>query len=164
MSLPRLATISKLADFITVPLAITAVGFCYAPSPAAAACLILGIVAWTFLEYWMHRALHGPQLLEFHMQHHRRPRDLSGGALYSTMIIQFMVLVSCTWPTAAPALQGVLIGYLWFICVHWLIHHTKPSGIVMRRFASNHAAHHRGGQRMYGVSTALWDHVFGTTE
>src|SRR6267378_2425981 len=55
---------------------------------------------------------------------------------------------------------GALVAYAWYLFVHHCAHHGPdklPLPLLM-----HHQSHHRFATRNYGVSTTLWDHVFGT--
>jgi hypothetical protein len=51
-------------------------------------------------------------------------------------------------------------GYAWYLFVHHCAHHSRKHS----RFPllKHHRSHHKFATRNYGVSTTLWDHVFGT--
>jgi sterol desaturase/sphingolipid hydroxylase (fatty acid hydroxylase superfamily) len=59
---------------------------------------------------------------------------------------------------------GFLLAYVWYVAVHYASHHwhAEPRGYfsgVKRR----HAVHHYNDiVGNFGVTTPLWDHVFGT--
>ncbi len=71
---------------------------------------------------------------------------------------------------AGPALGigvalGWMLGYLFYEMMHWRAHARSPRGrydLWLRR----HHFHHHFGHPManHGVTTALWDHVYGTFE
>jgi sterol desaturase/sphingolipid hydroxylase (fatty acid hydroxylase superfamily) len=65
--------------------------------------------------------------------------------------------------TAATA--GLVCGYLWYVLVHYAAHHWQPRpGSYLYRTRMRHAQHHhQSEQGNFGVTTSLWDHVFGTT-
>jgi sterol desaturase/sphingolipid hydroxylase (fatty acid hydroxylase superfamily) len=60
---------------------------------------------------------------------------------------------------------GVMFGYWWYGVVHHIIHHhaNSPSPSYFNDLRAWHMRHHfspKGGN--FGVTTHLWDHVFGT--
>jgi sterol desaturase/sphingolipid hydroxylase (fatty acid hydroxylase superfamily) len=57
-------------------------------------------------------------------------------------------------------LAGVLVAYAWYLFVHHSAHHG-PNYLPLS-LLKHHKAHHRFASRNYGVSTTLWDQVFGT--
>lgn len=166
------------SDFMTVPLALVAICLLRLPHVHGLAAYLLafaaGATAWTFIEYWVHRALHmrsfpGLKALHGltragHMRHHQKPAEAPGGTLYSTAIILAFFLTAVWAPTVVPELLGFLVGYLVFITLHHAEHHAvELRGPIIRRLAENHALHHSAGPgRMFGVSCSVWDRVFGT--
>jgi sterol desaturase/sphingolipid hydroxylase (fatty acid hydroxylase superfamily) len=66
---------------------------------------------------------------------------------------------------AFAAFSGIIAGWLWYGIVHHVIHHRRPRGLaVALRVASHrHLLHHSpylSGN--FGVTTAVWDRLFGT--
>jgi sterol desaturase/sphingolipid hydroxylase (fatty acid hydroxylase superfamily) len=51
---------------------------------------------------------------------------------------------------------GALVAYAWYLFVH-----HGPDKLPLP-LLKHHQSHHRFATRNYGVSTTLWDHVFGT--
>jgi sterol desaturase/sphingolipid hydroxylase (fatty acid hydroxylase superfamily) len=62
-----------------------------------------------------------------------------------------------------PIVAGGALAYLWYDLLHYAIHRgplRSRLGAALRR---NHLMHHYMlPERRFGVSTTLWDHVFGT--
>lgn len=130
-----------------------------------------GILAWSGIEYLLHRfVLHGLQpFRRWHAEHHQRPAALICiPTTLSAMLIGGLVffpalLFAGTWHATALTL-GVLSGYLFYAIVHHATHHWRvgDSGWLKRR-KRWHALHHKGEpQACFGVTSAFWDHVFGT--
>ena len=166
----RIRAALAYSDFLTVPMAIADV-LVYRPPASIVAIggIAAGALAWTLIEYWVHRALHLRSLRRMrapraHMRHHAYPREAPGGTLYSSAIVLFLVLIAVGVAAMAPAIAGVLLGYLWFIVLHHAEHHgVRLRGSILTRLVANHDLHHHAGSaRMFGVTTALWDHVFRT--
>jgi sterol desaturase/sphingolipid hydroxylase (fatty acid hydroxylase superfamily) len=155
------------SDFITTPIAIVVVAVAMPAFRVVHVIdIVLGVLTWTFFEYWLHRALHWRRFsmgFALHMGHHQHPSDPSGGTLYSTMVIGALVLIAWKFGVGSFVI-GVLLGYMWFIVLHHLLHNLiNVDGLIIRALAENHEIHHHEGpQRMFGVSTSLWDLVFGT--
>lgn len=134
--------------------------------------VLVGLFSWTLVEYGLHRfVLHGPQPFRgWHAEHHRRPRALIGTptALSATLIaaLVFMpaLLLGDLWRACALTL-GLLTGYFLYSIVHHAIHHWRAGNSWTRRARHRHALHHSPVEPAgrYGVSTGLWDVVFGTT-
>jgi len=130
-----------------------------------------GLLGWTLLEYVLHRALfhHAPLLAAIHARHHAAPAELIGTPAWVSMMIGTIAVAVPAWAmlgfnlgTAATA--GLVGGYLWYVFVHYAAHHWRPGrGTYLYRVRLRHARHHhRSDEGNFGVSTDLWDRVFGT--
>ena len=154
--------LQKLTDFVTVPTAI-AVLFVAAPSINRPAVFVLGFVAWTLLEYGVHRLLHVRRFRAAHMRHHQHPRELVGGTAYTTAALVVMVAIGACAPLLAPGLQGLLAGYFVFMTLHAINHHAPRLARWLPGAMRLHDRHHHGpADRCFGVTTAAWDRLFGT--
>ena len=58
---------------------------------------------------------------------------------------------------------GFLLGYLMYGTMHYAIHAWNPPFKWMKGLWRNHHLHHyKNEHNGYGVSSTIWDHVFGT--
>jgi len=58
---------------------------------------------------------------------------------------------------------GFLIGYLMYGTMHYAIHAWNPPFKWMKPLWRNHHLHHYKNEHQgFGVSSTIWDHVFGT--
>ena len=117
-----------------------------------------GAVAWTLSEYVVHRfVLHNLTPTQ-HALHHANPDEP-----VLTVFWQIWLCFALVYSIAGGAfLSGALIAYAWYLFVHHCAHHRPrnlPSPLL-----KHHRNHHRFATRNYGVSTTLWDHVFGTAQ
>jgi len=137
---------------------------------AASACVAGGLAAWTLLEYGLHRfVLHGLAPFKgWHEEHHRRPVALicSPTIVSATLLFAFVFLpvlaLAGLWNACALTL-GTVSGYLIYAITHHATHHWRADGAWLKRRKRWHALHHHGaGARSYGVTSAFWDHVFGS--
>jgi cyclopropane-fatty-acyl-phospholipid synthase len=137
-----------------------------------AAFVLVGLASWTVIEYAAHRfVLHGLQpFRRWHAQHHQRPTAL----IYApTILIAILIVTLVFLPTlllgdlwrACALTLGVLTGYLAYSITHHATHHWRTQSAWLRQRQHWHALHHRPIEHVgcYGVTTALWDHVFGTS-
>ncbi len=143
-----------------------------------AAWILLGYLAWTFTEYWLHRCIFhlspagglGARLhWMMHGIHHDHPNDplrlvMPPGAslpLAAAFVGLFHLLLS---PGAAWALgTGFLAGYLAYDMVHYAVHHRAPRGPVGRRLRELHLRHHfQDDTTGFGVSVPWLDVLFRT--
>ncbi len=136
-----------------------------------------GIFFWTFMEYILHRfAFHHHPNTErgkrinyvLHGNHHEYPRDkerLFMPAVPSLIIASafFFVFYLALGKYVFPFFPGFMLGYLVYGSMHYAIHAWNPPFKWMKGLWRNHHLHHYKHSDMgFGVSSTLWDHVFGT--
>lgn len=145
--------------------------------PALLLAVLLGALGWTALEYALHRwVLHGLRpFSDWHAQHHQRPRAHLGtptvvsAPLFGALIFAPAWALAGPW-TASAMMLGLLLGYLAYSAMHLALHHPARHPGARRAgwlgaHARWHARHHGAGpgaRVCYGVTTRLWDRVFGT--
>lgn len=132
---------------------------------------------WTFFEYLMHRwvfhfASERPAVQRFiyilHGNHHEYPRDrerlfmppIPSLILSSLLFMLFYLLMGLN---AYDFFPGFLLGYLMYGSMHYAIHAWNPPFRWMKPLWRNHHLHHYKSESLgFGVSSSLWDYVFGT--
>jgi 4-hydroxysphinganine ceramide fatty acyl 2-hydroxylase len=137
---------------------------------------LVGLLSWSLFEYIAHRFLFhlhatGPRAQRFvymmHGIHHEYPRDK--GRLFMPVIpsitlatiIFFATRLLMGWSSLA-FFPGFLFGYLCYGSMHYAMHAFAPPGFL-KALWRNHALHHYGApDKGYGVSSVLWDIIFGT--
>jgi hypothetical protein len=100
-----------------------------------------GLVALTLSEYIIH---------------HARPQDAIDKVFWQIWLA-FAVLYLIA---GGAVLAGALVAYAWYLFVHYCAHHNPA--ILPSSLLKHHLDHHRFANRNYGVTTKLWDRVFGT--
>lgn len=128
------------------------------------------LIAWTAIEYFGHRyILHRLPLFSApHKAHHLEPQSLIGIPYWLSLVISVVILaglgIFTAWPNALSIELGLLVGYLWYISVHAIIHHKlgrlSRYWKMVRRHHSIH--HYRSETSNFGVTTPVWDYVFRT--
>ncbi|KAI4372085.1 hypothetical protein MLD38_010366 [Melastoma candidum] len=105
----------------------------------------------------------------FHGCHHKHPMDglrlvfpPAGTAILCVPVYNLLRLIST--PTTTPALfGGVLMGYVIYECTHYYLHYGQPSSSMPQKLKKYHLNHHyRMQSKSFGITSSLWDHVFGT--
>lgn len=139
---------------------------------ATLARVLAGVVAWTLIEYLVHRfVLHRVHPFKgWHAAHHARPQAAIGlPTPISAALFAGLVYAPAAW-LAGPALArdftlGVLVGYLAYALVHQGVHRPAAGRRWLARQRRWHARHHAatGSAVAWGVTSAFWDHVFGTS-
>ena len=173
----RLSKAGYYADFVIYPVIILALAAAELwPAQSAArlqwllACLA-GLAGWTLAEYLIHRfAFHRiPLLMRMHDMHHANPSALIGAPLWSSLAAFGLgVFIPLWWQAgfdlASGLTTGLMLGYLWYGVVHAAVHRYRlDRGSFLYRTKLRHARHHYGNQEgNFGVTTGLWDRVFGT--
>ncbi len=138
----------------------------------------VGVLGWTFNEYWLHRWLfHLPPSrnrmlvnIQFmlHGYHHEHPND--PGRLVAPLILSWpiaIVLAVAYWALLGalwkPLFAGTTLGYLAYDWIHYYTHHGRPMGRLGRYLRRLHISHHyRDATTNFGLSSPLWDYVFQT--
>ena len=129
-----------------------------------------GVVFWTFAEYLVHRYIyhHVPYFKKYHDAHHDEPEALIGAPSVVSPALIFAFIFAPVWPLGLTIATGFTAGAFLGYCGYMLAHHashqwtTKP-GSYLFHLRQHHARHHYAHDLCnFGVSTAIWDHVFGT--
>lgn len=139
---------------------------------------LLGLFLWTFMEYILHRFVFHYQpksswgkRLHFvmHGVHHDWPSDatrlvmapgisLPLGAFFYLL---FWLIFGSVYVNAIFA--GTMFGYVIYDTLHYATHHFKLNKGIGKWLRQYHMRHHfQDPDTRYGVSTPLWDYVFGT--
>ena len=144
----------------------------------------LGLVAagwaiFSLVEYMLHRFLF-----------HRKFPDTESGRLdaflthgyhhdYPSDRMRLVMPVMIAWPlavgffalyavpfgvaTASALFAGTALGYIAYDEVHYYTHHARPTTRLGRWMKQYHLLHHHDAEMArYGVSSPIWDAVFGT--
>jgi sterol desaturase/sphingolipid hydroxylase (fatty acid hydroxylase superfamily) len=136
-----------------------------------------GIVFWTFFEYIIHRFIfhaisENPRARRIayimHGNHHEFPRDrqrLFMPAVPSLIIssVLFLLMFALMDYNVLAFFPGFILGYLLYASMHYAIHAWHPPFKWLKPIWRNHHLHHyKDEDRGFGVSSHLWDKVFGT--
>lgn len=138
---------------------------------------ILGMIFWTFSEYMLHRFLgHVPKSpfnrTRFHKEHtkHHFIRDyfalnidklLTCIAFGPVVFFISYFLVSKEFATFFTI--GFLVMYFVYELIHRNLHVRKPTHRYAAFMRVHHFYHHFGDEQMnHGVTSPVWDVVFGT--
>lgn len=144
-----------------------------------------GLLAWTLAEYAIHRFVFHYEarsrlgkrvMFLFHEIHHVQPDCKTRLVMPPVVSIPLAVLFyggfhlilarglhAPAW--VDPAFAGFLAGYLVYDLTHYATHHLPMRGRVLKALKRHHMAHHyKCPDRLFGVSSPLWDVVFGTRE
>lgn len=130
-----------------------------------------GLIGWTLIEYLLHRLLfhHVPILSQIHARHHESPQELIGTPAWASLLLGSVAIGGPSWEIlgfdrATAVTAGIFTGYLWYVFVHYAIHHWRlRRNSYFNRARVRHALHHHHSQNSnFGVTTGVWDYIFGT--
>lgn len=140
---------------------------------------VFGLAFWTFTEYSLHRfvfhyhpksAWGGKIHWMFHGVHHDYPSDPLRLVMVPSVSLPLASLFFLLFwwvlglAAALPFTAGFLAGYLFYDITHYAVHHFPVKGRVFGTLRELHMRHHfQDPERGFGVSSPLWDLVFGTT-
>ena len=137
-----------------------------------------GFLFWTFAEYMIHRFLYHTESesetlnniqYKGHTVHHQYPIDPTRLAMpplpsiiLSGLFLGLFYLLMGKW--AVAFWPGFIAGYLVYITFHYYQHRIKSPRIpTLKKLWLYHQIHHYSNPyAAFGVSTLLWDYVFGT--
>lgn len=140
---------------------------------------ITGLIVWTLVEYVMHRFLFHymppdkpwAQRLHFifHGVHHDYPSDAKRLVLPPSVSIPLALAFYLMFNAILPVnyiygfFPAFLIGYLFYDESHYAIHHFNFKGKIWKKIKQHHMLHHYSDPaKGYGVSSPLWDKIFGS--
>lgn len=135
-----------------------------------------GLLFWSLFEYLMHRyvfhfASESKLARRFHYMihgvHHQYPRDkerlfmppVPGILIISVLFLLFYLILERYTFTF---LAGLLNGYLLYTLIHYSVHMYRPPKYFKKLWVHHAMHHYRYHDKAYGVSSPLWDIVFGT--
>ena len=144
---------------------------------------LLGVVLWSFTEYTLHRFVfhYKPRskrqeriVFLFHGIHHAQPQcktrlvmppavsiplSLAYYGLLSLILGRLLGIPQWTW----PIYSGLVVGYLAYDLTHYATHHFAMRRGIFKFLKRYHMQHHyKTPNQRFGVSSPLWDLVFGT--
>jgi sterol desaturase/sphingolipid hydroxylase (fatty acid hydroxylase superfamily) len=147
---------------------------------ALAAWFAGGIIVWTLTEYLLHRFVFhyhpssgwGKRLhFLMHGVHHDYPSDAKRLVMPPAVSVPLALLfyglfVWMLQPLHAQALMiGFTVGYLVYDLMHYALHHAQFRSGWLYRLKRHHMRHHYADPgHGFGVSSPLWDRVFGSSE
>jgi sterol desaturase/sphingolipid hydroxylase (fatty acid hydroxylase superfamily) len=145
--------------------------------------ILLGMFLWTFAEYTLHRfvfhfhprnAAQERLAFLFHGVHHAQPQCKTRLVMppvvslplallfYGLFVLVFGVLLGApNW--VSPLVIGFLVGYLAYDLTHYATHHFAMRSGYLKYLKRYHMQHHyKTPEKRFGVTSPVWDSVFGT--
>jgi len=147
--------------------------------PMAGVSFAAGLLVWTLMEYTLHRFVfhrevssNAGNLFHFfaHGVHHLCPADHTRLTFPAPMSLSLAYMFFQMFTAITPAAlshyacyAGFAVGYLAYDTAHYFFHHSDFDNRYFRFCKSAHLGHHYKNEDMnFGVSSPLWDLVFGT--
>jgi len=147
------------------------------------AAFLVGLFLWTMTEYLLHRFVFHfrPRtpaqeriLYLFHGIHHHQPQCKTrlvmppalsiplAALFYGLFVLLVGVLLGLpNW--VGPIMSGFISGYLVYDLMHYATHHFPMRRGIFKYLKRYHMQHHyKTPEQRFGVSSPLWDVVFGT--
>ncbi len=137
----------------------------------------LGLLSFTWVEYNVHRYIfhlapttqkRADAQYTMHGVHHEFPKDKTRLAMPPILSITFSTVLLLIFrlilgDLVFSFLPGFLAGYAAYLSVHYMVHAYQPPKNFLKALWVNHAVHHyKDGVGVYGVSSPLWDYIYGT--
>jgi sterol desaturase/sphingolipid hydroxylase (fatty acid hydroxylase superfamily) len=144
---------------------------------------LLGVLLWSITEYTLHRFVfhYKPRSARqeritflFHGIHHAQPqcktRLVMPPAVSIPLSLIYYGLLSLILGTflglshwIGPIYSGLVMGYLAYDLTHYATHHFPMRQGVLKFLKRYHMQHHyKTPDQRFGVSSPVWDLVFGT--
>jgi sterol desaturase/sphingolipid hydroxylase (fatty acid hydroxylase superfamily) len=158
-----------------------------APDPVFVWTIVLGVIVglflWTITEYTLHRFLFHYQprtpaqermFFLFHGIHHAQPQDKTRLVMPLPVSIPLAVIFYALFYAVVglllkaplwvdPLMAGFIIGYLIYDLIHYATHHFPMRSGYAKYIKRYHMMHHyKDAATRFGVSSPVWDWVFGT--
>src|SRR6266536_309422 len=171
----RLSKVGYFIDFVIYPPIVMALlaGAVGSGSPLSWKvwfAFLVGIAAWTFLEYVIHRfILHEiAYFAAMHEMHHADPCGFVGAPTWMSLGsiccgVLLPLLLAIGFDLASSFTAGLMLGYLWYGGAHYVVHHWQQQpGSRLHRLKRRHVLHHHARKPCnFGVTNSFWDRVFG---
>ncbi|MGV3509469.1 MAG: sterol desaturase family protein [Sphingobacteriaceae bacterium] len=145
---------------------------------------LIAMFSWTLFEYIAHRYLFhfnassslGQRIVYiFHGNHHEYPRDkerlfmpplpsILAAIVMFSIFYEISLLITGTGNYAFVFFPGFIIGYLIYVSMHYAIHAFAPPKLMKGLWRNHHLHHYKYPEKGFGVSSTLWDRVFGTMQ
>lgn len=144
---------------------------------------LIGLFVWTLAEYTLHRFVfhfrpRSPRqekiVFLFHGVHHAQPQCKTRLVMPPVVSIPLAVLFYGLFSLVVgtlfglpqwvhPMLSGFTIGYLTYDLTHYATHHFPMRSGYLKFLKRYHMMHHyKSPDQRFGVSSPVWDMVFGT--
>lgn len=132
------------------------------------AMFVVGLFAWTFVEYVIHGFLSHifevPFVARQHAGHHRDPHAVFTAGMWMPTAAVSAVVFGILGVTAITSIWvGMVTGFLGYELLHYRFHFARPRFALEERMRARHLAHHfRAPEEIFGVTNRIWDNLLGS--
>ncbi|HYF66551.1 MAG TPA: sterol desaturase family protein [Ohtaekwangia sp.] len=138
---------------------------------------VAGALSFTWLEYVTHRYLFHMKTFTtlrakiqytIHGVHHEFPKDKDRLAMPPLLSITISTLLLLLFKLILgdlvfAFLPGFIVAYAAYLAIHYMVHAFPPPKNLFKKLWINHSIHHyKDGEVVFGVSSPLWDYIYGT--
>lgn len=131
--------------------------------------LLLGLFAFSFIEYFFHRWMFHTRVPLFeqgHRTHHEQPLGYDSLPFFlpAAVLLALAGVFALILPVGFALLlaAAITLGYIVYGLSHFIIHHVRFKQPWLRRWAAAHHVHHYHPGTNFGLTTPLWDVLLGT--
>lgn len=137
----------------------------------------VGVLITSLIEYCLHRFLFHMTTTDeksrmqhflLHGYHHDFPNDpmrlvLPPIGIWPVAVVVGLIYWAVFGAYFWPLFGGTAAGYIAYDWMHYYTHHFNPKSGVLRWVKRYHMLHHHDSpEQRYGITSPLWDLVFGT--
>ncbi len=129
-----------------------------------------GLLSWSLLEYTFHRWVYHKGRTPAHVghkKHHESPEALIAMPWFIVTAflagVWYIVAYRLHLRFVLPFMAGLTAGFVFYGVFHHIHHHFHFKNRQYRKLRAHHFIHHQYPDVNFGVTSRLWDHVFGTT-
>ena len=140
---------------------------------------LTGVVTWGLIEYCLHRFVFHfdaqsekgrARVYAMHLSHHAQPKALDD--LFTSLQLSLPIAlcycalgwaITGSWQVVVYLFIGLTAGYFSYEFLHYRAHHHTPRGRLLRYLKKYHMLHHHQSPALrFGVTSPLFDYLFGT--
>ncbi|MEO1958426.1 MAG: sterol desaturase family protein [Nautiliaceae bacterium] len=138
---------------------------------ASFAFFVVGAIFFTFLEYavhaWLFHENHPLKVfIEGHAHHHQNPFSYDAMPFFMSAVIAtffaWILHFIMPLPDALAIVGGMTLGYFNYGIMHHIMHRREFKSKYWRYMQEFHFVHHKKPKLNHGITTDIWDRIFGT--
>ncbi|MDX1808138.1 MAG: sterol desaturase family protein [Sulfurospirillaceae bacterium] len=135
------------------------------------ALFVVGVVCFTFIEYAVHAWLFHKNhflkvFIEGHAHHHQNPFSYDAMPFFVSALMGLLAveLLSHVMPhrDAFAFIGGLAMGYFNYGLTHHIMHRKEFSSPYYKYLQKFHFVHHKKPKMNHGITTDIFDRIFGT--